>query len=213
MISVSSFRPFGHSKEADQNVLNAKASWEGTFDHIVYLNSIEPELASPKTSFFLWEDYPRIRDMLGVMARMEGITALVNADIVVSPRLREVELKLSKPENQAAYSYRWEFTNIYQLHLARVADNGLDFFCASPATWALAARECPEDYRIGHCQFDTWIWAFLKGSCGQRCWDITPCRCVFHPKHGDRKTAYTVLDHKDNPWFQFQNRLSPRMTI
>lgn len=213
MIAVSSARPMSDSEEYARNQLAAKHSWDQAFDLVVYFNHPEPALGSVNTAFIPWEPYPRIKDMLEFLSNQDQAGCLINADIVVSPKFRIVEQHLEKTAALAAFSYRYEFDDLSRIIHARVVDNGLDFFAATPAIWGRAADECPEDFRIGHCLFDTWIWAFFKGACGNRCWDITPSKVIFHPRHGGRKTEHTITNHRDNPWFNFVNVPHRKLTV
>jgi hypothetical protein len=73
-------------------------------------------------------------------------------------------------------------------------DNGLDFFCATPSVWKLAAMMVPKTYRLGHCLWDTFTLGFMCTHYYNWLWDFTECRIVFHPKHEDRRRPFDI-DH------------------
>lgn len=195
MTVISSFRPLGEHPEYDHNQMVAKASWEGVFDRIIYVNQPEPKLASPKTEFVpTTETHPFIQTMAQVASAQPGWSAIVNADIVIGPSLKAAEHSLRLHGAKAAMSRRYEFNPAVGMGEAKVVDLGLDFFAAVPGTWRQAAEVIPPAFRIGHQQWDTWMLGFINAACGRFCFDLTSYRCVFHPKHEGRRFVHPVAE-------------------
>jgi hypothetical protein len=121
---------------------------------------------------------------------MPGWCAIVNSDIVIK-NMPIIEVQLSNNRAFAAMSKRYEFEG-ENFKSAKVVDLGLDFFAAQPAVWREALRIIPAQYRIGHCLWDTWMLGFLCENYFKGLWDITSCRAVFHPRHGDRRTFFDI---------------------
>lgn len=190
MIAISSFRPLDDSEEVLENQLRAKASWEVAFDAIVYFNEEEPRLASPKTVFIPWSAWPPIKILMEFAGQQDGWSAIINADVVVDPNLRIVEASLIQKNAYAALSRRYQFERGKPLPKTGDVtphDNGLDWFAGTPEFWEYAANECPAQFKIGKILWDTWLMVLMAQVCGPACYDITPCRTVFHPKHGGRR--------------------------
>lgn len=183
MIAVSSFKPFSKSSEIAENQMKAKESWERVFSKIIYLcDRPEPELASGKTEFVTGHNFPIIRALVDVCASQRDWACIINADIVVSFRLKLVEMELKRKKAMSAISKR------FQIPENEVVDYGLDWFAAIPALWAKIANRIPGVFRIGHPIWDTWMLAAF-GTIGSidQCYDATPSKIIFHPKHLDRE--------------------------
>ncbi len=129
---------------------------------------------------------PTIRKLAEVCANQPGWSAICNCDIVIGPNWRLVERELLRSRVSCAISKRWELPADRNLDRAQVVDLGLDFFAATPAIWAAAAREVPEVFRLGKIMWDTWMLGFFMHASQGNCADITPAKVVFHPKHGGR---------------------------
>lgn len=195
MNAISSHKPFHKSAEVAQNQICAHQSWNIVFSRIIYLGNHEPELASPKTEFLPRDTVPTIREMAELASTLQDWSALVNADIVVDSRLFYVEHKLKAMRAECAMSRRWEFDPAtMNFHAATIKDLGLDFFCASPAIWRRVAVEIPDEFLIGHILFDTWLLSFFMQIAPRYCYDLSPCRLVFHPKHEHRDDQSTPAD-------------------
>lgn len=196
MIFVSSFRPLDEdpSGEFTKNQLCAKESWEAVASRIFYLNSFEPRLDSRKTVFIPSEPYPPIMALMEVAASQPGWTALINADIWISPYLPVVEAKLNAKKATCAASWRWTFDPAVGIRDAKVVDFGGDFFAAKQEVWEQAYRMVDERLRIGAVFWDTALLSFFHTFHTASFWNITNSRVVFHPLHTGRKYGPGV-DH------------------
>lgn len=193
MIALSSHRPHHKSVEFRHNQLLAKRSWEGAFTKIIYAGIEEPELHSQKTTFIQAEDWPRIQTLAQIAAEQQGIVAILNADIVVNNRLREVENRMWARGGVCGSSRRYHFdAHTPDLTHAKLieSDRGRDIFIARQNIWKRIAREVPEYLRIGHQQWDAWMTDFFREHYNQRFIDFTAMKCIFHPKHEDRQMPY-----------------------
>lgn len=169
----------------------AKKSWEKAFDSIVYLSwPPDPELASDNTVFHECDDFPRIKTLFEFCSVQRDMCAIVNADIVVLERFRQVEKKMESQLVESAVSKRFEFNPEVGLYPAKVVDFGLDIFVANPAVWKAALIEVPEQFRLGHILWDTWTLSFLYHR--SKCVDFTPSKTIFHPKHENRIRPYQL---------------------
>lgn len=192
MILVSSFRAMGDHGEYDLNQLNAHASWDHAAEWIYYVNDPEPLLASLKTEFVpTSEKFPFIRELVAVAARQTTWTAILNADICLSPDLPFAQIALHKRGAMAAISHRYEFEPAVGCEPSKVVDSGLDFFCALPSVWQRMLSGMPPALRIGHQRWDTWMLGWLCAGVAHL-WDITPCRMVYHPKHDGRRFEHDI---------------------
>jgi hypothetical protein len=190
VIAISSYKPFAKSADIARNQLRAKESWEKTFDGIIYFGEPEPELKSPKTQFIPCEPFPPIWLLVLAASQAADHACLINADIVVTPSLRQV---WPMPRMSACTSGRYEFDPFTCDYAgAKVKDMGVDFFMASPVVWRACWRAIPKHLRIGHCSWDSWMLSFLNGYCGNRFCDITIYRCIFHPRHEERDRPYHI---------------------
>lgn len=193
MIAVSSLKPFGLSEAVNRNQRQAYASWGPVFDYIVFFGDAEPGFDGFTTTFWPSEQFPRIKDMAAFNARQPEWSCIINADIIVSPQLRVVERQLFSKRARCAISRRQTFdpeTGISQG--ANVTDMGLDIFCAIPEIWLEASLKIPDQFRIGHCFWDTWMLGFFNTVAPDSFFDFTPSKCIFHPQHGDRAPVHTI---------------------
>lgn len=193
MTAVSSFRPLKDcSPEILVNQLRAANSWRDAFDRIVYFGPHQKALDGPHVTFLNSEQFPCIRTMAVVASQQRGWTAIVNADIVIAPdRMWRVQDKLNKEQALCCMSRRLNFMR-EDMKDGVMDDLGLDFFAAQPHVWARVAKEIPDQFRIGHQQWDTWLLGFFCANYGQRVVDITPWRMVYHPRHEDRQRPHPI---------------------
>lgn len=184
MIAVSSFKPFSESEEVARNQRAAKQSWEPIFEKIIYVSQWpEAELDSEKTEFsFPSAVFPSIRDLALLCSDQTDWTAIINADIIVHERLLEAEKRLKSLKAETCYSRRYQFED--DISKASIVDWGLDFFAATPETWLRIYDEIPGEFRIAHQQWDTWMVSWMSKH--TKCYEISLCKCIYHPKHGDR---------------------------
>lgn len=192
MIAISSFRPKSDcAPEIWRNQVNAKKSWERAFSRVIYFGwPPNPELASEKTLFVESEPFPKIRELCECASEQDQMTAIVNADIVVSKRMLNVEQALMRLGADSAMSKRFEFDPDNKTIPPKIVDSGLDIFIANPVVWAMAAEEVPEQFRIGHILWDTWMLSFFTHH--SRCWEITEMQVIFHPKHENRIRPHEI---------------------
>lgn len=186
MIAVSSFRPLGQNPEWDRNQLAAKASWDKVFTDVIYLNNHEEKLNTGTTCFLPTDTHPPIRELCRICAMAPGWACIINADIIVHPRLRVAESRAIQINALGLTSYRWQ----RQGDQYRVIDNGLDFFAAHFAFWTQVARACPPQLRIGHPTWDTWMIGYFNQHAPGRFFNITRYQCIMHPKHSDRRVIH-----------------------
>lgn len=194
MIAVSSLRPLSKcTPEVVRNQTVAKRSWDSVFERIIYLNQTEPELDSPKTEWKGSDGCPMIRDLMQHCQGHEGWSCIVNADILIRPTVfKRILATLREREAVAAISRRWQFEPEATVRTLTLADLGLDIFCATREVWKEAFRVVPDQFRIGHCLWDTWMLGFLNLTSNGNWYDFTPSKCVLHPAHGSRKTDYII---------------------
>lgn len=193
LVAISSFRALDECEEVADNQLRAKKSWDMVFDRIFLFGDYDKRLATPMTEFIPCEDFPTISLMTMVASWQDCPACLINADIVVAPNLKELVNKAWSKQALALTSQRLEFDpNTEDYFLARVVDYGCDFFCAFPQVWKQAYKAIPEQFRIGHQRWDSWMLNFLWHTLNRRFVDITTLGPIFHPKHGSRKMPHHI---------------------
>lgn len=188
MIILSSFRPYADCPPAIwENQLAANRSWVRICEKIVYFNHVEPRMNSDKTLWLPPDEKPSIKRMVMWAAQLNDWSAIVNADIVLPSNFRRVENALRGPA-ACAVSRRYTLPADGDTTAAKLesGDNGLDFFAATPTVWKKAGATIPESFRLGRIVWDTWMLNFFMAEFGNYCYDLTPSRVVFHPKHEDR---------------------------
>lgn len=213
MIAVSSFRPLDENPEFKANQIAAKRSWSSVFSRMIFLNQCDERMVNEElqTEFYGSDDFPCIKHMVEVCSIQEGWSCLINADIVVSDRIKKVEQELDRLGCCGAMSRRYNFEPRRGPDTGNVNDLGLDFFAAKQWVWKKCHEVIPDQFRIGHCFWDTWMMGFLNGTCRNKCADITPSRCIFHPIHGGRRTKYTIDTKFESPYFKYLGM--PRLKI
>lgn len=194
MIAITSARPLDQcTPEIRENQLRAHRSWLTAFERMIYVGKSCDELSSILSEFVPGKDRPSIQSLCAIAAQMGTWACLINADIVISPKLKEVERRMDAQGIKCAVSQR------YDLESGFVIDQGLDFFCAVPEVWESAARKIPKEFRIGFGAWDNWMLGFFVCEYGRKCADISRERCVFHPRHESRLSPNwegKALEHK-----------------
>lgn len=168
-------------------------TWQGFFRGIVYLGDEEPELKALNTKFVPSEQWPTIKRMAELASTHHGVTAIINADILVNPKLRVVENRLLNGPAAVASSRRWHIDpHLPNFDRAQLidSDRGRDIFVCTQTVWHRIAKEIPGHLRIGHQQWDAWMTDFFNANYGTRFVDFTQMKCIFHPKHEDRRMPY-----------------------
>lgn len=176
----------GNHPEYDRNQLAAWKSWHEVAEAIIYFNDPQPQLQSSITRFVPAEPYPRILHMAELAMNQPGWCALINSDIVLSPYFKIVEQKLYAKKALAASSWRHEFDPAIGIEPRSRVDNGLDFFAANPWVWANVYNDIDERMRLGSQRWDSWMLGYFSIKAAVGFYDITPSRCVAHPKHEGR---------------------------
>jgi hypothetical protein len=183
-------KPMGQSHVHDQNQLRAWQSWQKVATAIVYFGEPQPGIEGPTTRYLPSEDYPRIMDLSEFMAEQGEWCALLNADIYISPHFKNVEAKLKGRKALAASSWRHEFDPAVGVDPCQRVDNGLDFFAAVPDIWARIYQIAEEPMRMGTVQYDSLLLSYFSCYAISGFYDITPSKCVRHPRHGNETRKY-----------------------
>lgn len=192
MISISSHKAQDKNPEIAKNQLRARRSWD-VFEEIYYFGQYEEALDGDNTQFIPCEDFPTIKSLCEFAAGLPGWACIINADIVVSPMMREAIAALERSSVRCALSRR------YDLWTQKLIDMGLDWFAAKPEIWKMAAQAVGSNYRIGHPIWDTWMISFFTHMPGVRCADLTPAKLIFHPAHDGRDRPHTIQPPKNDP--------------
>jgi hypothetical protein len=198
MIAFSTLRPFGSDPEYDRNQLAAWQSWQNAFSLIVYLNDPQPQLANEKTLFIPSEPFPKIWKICEYMAYQKEMCCIINGDIIISGQWNRVVSALNSRHALSAVSCRYEFDPEVGLEPNRIMDCGIDFFCAMPEVWSIASNLADEKLRLGVGWFDTWLMGCFTSFSMSGLYDLTPCKVIYHPKHGGRKYG-PGFNHLDIP--------------
>lgn len=192
MTAVSSFRPLRDcDPEIARNQIRAFNSWKSVFSEILYFGEPEAKLATPAVQFIPCDPFPPI-SALALAASMGGNwSAIVNADIVVTPGIfSAISEACQRYQARAITSRRWQFEK-ENLNGAKVVDCGYDFFMAERTLWAEFARKVPPQYRIGHGSWDTYCLGYFNVTLPRQFVDITNRRVIMHPLHGNRNQPHT----------------------
>jgi hypothetical protein len=198
MTAVSSLKPDPTKGEVYRNQNRAYKTWVDAFNGVVYVGGESV--------------VPRILDLVLECSNHQGWSCIINADIVVSPKMKDVEAKLNKLNAFAASSWRHEFDpDSDPFKTGAVKDNGIDFFAARREVWNHCARIIPVGYYIGHILWDTWMLGYLNRHFCGRFFNITPSRVIFHPKHGNRKFSKEINVNQSDPVLRFA--YMPRIVI
>lgn len=187
LVAISSFRPLDASAEVAANQIRAKQSWDQAFTRIILFGDYDERLASPTTTFIPADQFPSIALMALTASWQDEPAVILNADIVVSPGLKDLVNYGWRAQALALTSKRAEFDPAAPNYdTAKVVDMGVDFFCAFPAVWQQVYKAIPPVYRIGNGSWDNWMLGFLTIRLPRRFWDISSLRPIFHPRHGER---------------------------
>lgn len=169
MIAISSIKPW--AKCSDEVVLNQKValkSWEKSFEQIILV----PEKDGVR---------PTIKELAKIGNDQKTWSCIVNSDIVVLPKLKEMERMMFKMGASCGVSRRLDTRE------GRVIDGGLDFFCALPHVWGTVAERIPEAFTIGRIVWDTWMLNYLSTMYSGVFYDLTNWAFIYHPKHEGRE--------------------------
>lgn len=185
MIAVSSPRPHAGSPMYAKHQRAALESWLKVFDAVFYYGNEEPELTDSNVRWVplkSGETHPKIGDMMEFLGANSQWGCIINADIIVTEKLTAVVAQMERKSIHAAVSKRWNF-DADDRSTAKVTDKGLDIFIARPYLWRSLAKMIHSGYRIGHCEWDTWVLGMLMRLTHRKMGDFTQSKCVFHPVH------------------------------
>lgn len=188
MTAVSSPRPhLDCPEEIEMNQIRAKESWNKVFQSIIYLGCPIPGFQE-KTSFIPHTGKPTIKRLAEVCAQQYGWSCIINSDIVMAPQTRHLESNLEAFGGLCAVSRRYEIPPSGNIEDAILLpdDYGLDFFCAKQEVWQFVATVIPEQFKIGMIVWDQWMSNCFVREFQPYCYDLTPSRLVFHPRHANR---------------------------
>lgn len=209
MIALSSHRP--HEKDGDyaKNQARAANSWN-VFGQVYYFGSYEETLVKPNVLFAKSEPWPRIKDIADMASHFKEPVAIINADIVVTPTLIEVEKKMIDLSIPALTSYRYEFEgDNLDGAIRHKHDRGMDIFIAMPDIWKMVSKRIPNYLRVGHPTWDSWVCGFFCANLGFGFRQFTDYRCVFHPKHEGRLCPHSSEIKNDDEYFTRAHVPSP----
>lgn len=196
MIAVSSHRSHNQSDEYARNQTWARKSWVGIFSEVIYLSNHEEALSEPNTFFLGYDGWPTLKEMAHIAAHQNQLTALINADIIVTEPILHVERIIKKIGILGATSYRKEFDppDYPDLSNAQVKDKGLDIWIAKPEIWSRISTDAPTNLFIGHIQIDTWLCGWMCNHLGYAFRNFNEFGCVYHPFHGGRVQPHNLLE-------------------
>lgn len=217
MITISSAKPFAQSEEYALNQSRAFTSLHDNYSisQMFYIGHYQDGLDGEKVQFVKPDgDYPRIKMMAEFASHMTtDYVAILNADIILSSHITDVEKRMRDMALPAATSYRYEYQPEDYPNLDAATrhkeDRGMDIFIANPAMWKLVAKEIPEDLWFGHPTWDSWVCGYFCHNLGYGFRQFTDERCVFHPKHSGRLTPHSPEIKNDSPYFTRAKRPSP----
>jgi hypothetical protein len=193
MTAITSIRPFSEcDPEWKRNQLLAKRFMEMAFSRIIIFGETEPEMKSPKTFFIESEPWPTIKSMAEEASHHNGFTAILNADICVTPEIKKLERMMMFRGKVCASSRRWHFDpETCDYAAAELGnDRGRDIFIARRDVWRNYARVVPSALRIGNARWDAHATDYFRGRHDEGFIDFTASKMVYHPRHEGRKRPY-----------------------
>lgn len=201
MNAISSFKPFSEDKEYAKLQKEAFDSWYPHFGKIVYYGDREPLLLTEKTIFVKSEQFPKIKDLVRMCAlSISDYTCLINSDIILKPGFSQIVHGLKEKNLVAAISRRYQMDEGTD---GKLVDYGLDVFIARPMFWSKVYGSIPDNLRIGHNNWDTWMAGFFNRNLKGKAADFTHRKLVFHPKHGGRARPYESLVHTKDHYLNY----------
>lgn len=195
---VSSVRPFGQDPAFAAFQREAIASWTHCANGIILLNDrSDVDEDTAKMVHFIPPDQnpPTIHALVtaGLLSTPAGgCFALVNADIVLLPKLAEIPELVEVKHRSGKWgvtSRRWYYEpNRGREKVALMdRDQGLDFFCASKRMWEELDKELPRFLTLGRNLWDNWVNSWFQANRHKDVYyTATYLRAVLHPIHGGR---------------------------
>ena len=182
------------AEKTPKNQFSSDVAFEnpvGTQERIFYFNERDQRMSSAKTVFLPFKSKPPVKTMAQFAAGLGGWSALVNADIILTLNFRRVERELNNKLAACAVSRRFTVIRttgpiIADYSAARVTDNGVDFFAATPKVWERVAADMPPKFLFGKKYFDAWLVNYFMLNFGNFCYDFTDSKICLHPLHEDR---------------------------
>lgn len=212
MIAISSARKHEGNQEYALNQCRAASSWV-LFDQVYYFGSYEKELCHDNVLFAKSDDWPTIKSMAEFASHMkDDLVAIINADIVVTPPIKDVESKLKSLTIPSATSYRYEFdatSGDLSSAVRHKEDRGMDIFVATPDVWKMVSARIPDYLRIGHGTWDSWVCGFFCKNFGFGFRQFTDYKCIYHPKHVGRVSPHAAAIRSDDEYFTRAHVPSP----
>lgn len=126
---------------------------------------------------------PSIKSLLNLCVELTKNhlwSCIINADIQVDPKAARLESELNRAGAKCGFSLRFAPGE------HRVRDLGIDFFVGTQEVWVAIAEVFPPEYQMGKQRWDTSMLAHMANMFPNTCFDLTPCRLIFHPPHGQR---------------------------
>ena len=189
---ISNCRPFAQSEKYMGCQLFAIESWLQVSHQVVLCND-------PAEASVAWVTYrtsarqPPAIDWLVETALREvqgdaAPIAIVNADIILDPvldRLADAVFQHKPSRLWAVMTKRLTYRPDEGPAAAFVdpLDNGLDFFCASRATWEKMLPEIPPVLTLGRTKWDSWVNSWFHARISADYYDITDWHALRHPVH------------------------------
>lgn len=202
MIALSSHKPLDESAEVAENQIKALRTWREAFRMTVLFGTYHESLSG--LAGVVPSERPTIKRLCQYAAQQAEWTAIINADIICDPRTAKLENELNVWNASCGFSRRIPVGGTVP------TDWGLDFFCAKPHVWQLAAKLIPEQFVIGKILWDTWMVSFMVNHFPRTCFDISPSKLFFHPEHGDRGDQSIQCD---NPYLHRVRMTNNRIRI
>lgn len=209
MIAVSSHRPHQSDVDYAKNQILASKSWD-VFTQIYYFGPFEKDLYRPNVTFIDSEPWPKIKHIVDIASNFAVPVAIINADIVVTPVILDVEKKMIDLSIPALTSYRYEFEGEnLDGAIRHKSDRGMDIFIAGRDIWRMVYKRIPDYLRIGHQTWDSWMCGFFCANLGFGFRQFTDYRCIFHPKHEGRLHPHSSEIKSDDEYFTRAHVPSP----
>lgn len=161
--------------------------------------------------FIETDEVPTIKQMFVPLLMGEEWGAWLNCDIVLTAPFREAMQEMQMRGYKAATSQRYEYDPVDYPDLSKAVvppnDLGLDIFVTTPDIWKAIWQLIHPDLRKTGMMYDTWITGYLWKTFGFGYRSFTNFRCVFHPKHGERR--YDLMNKQD--WVEDEYGKSARI--
>ncbi len=190
MIAITSHKPFNSDPHYGSLQKLALESWIPNFERVIYLGDHDGRLDNDKVMFAKSEPFPKIKQISEIAAALNRPVAIINSDIVLTADFAKVKKMFESSNFLFGTSKRLEFND--KVPRGTLVDHGLDIFLGKPDYWKAVARNCPEQLRMGHPLWDTWLIGFLNVKFKDKVCDFSGFKCVLHPKHEGRNYSHAI---------------------